>query len=1060
MKMNNTIYSTLASLATACCLVTTTPCSALTQSDDTTTQDQTQRRAKFATVRLEQGLAIGRPSGWRVKRSGSSVTLVPPPSVGVSVVVSLGPWDTSMRLDDDGDHERLRESHVASAPGFLAAGEAIIGSDWVALDYERDSADDSDAAMRIFVRPVGEYAVTLAVVGTRDAIDRGERTWSSIANTIGVHEDAAASGAPDSDSEQVARGSTQRNGGAGTQRGIESAPAAKVSVVKTVQAAEAVLNAITAVDPNGRNSTDSLTKALRAGSDVAAALQSLEKAGKAGDGTERLERAVDLAARIAVALDSANGPAGKGVSQDEKSAAAASAVRAVSDAIAIIRRDGGGNGAQFDAAAGAVRSISESLQGSGAAGGTQSGVQDLQKAVSAAAGIASAIKALDGSKGSGGGQGDLDAALRVGTEVAKALRGNESGGSGDLDALVGIAAAVAEAVRAFDKDEPAQSGNTSPARDGGQSVDNEGQADGSSTGQMDQVDGTSGQDLEEGNSSSDEQMEEGESSSDGPMEQGEASPDGQTPFDHDEQGVSGSGESGFDTTDPHQSGEEDGLTPNPSDGTDPMPEQQSDSPATEEGLTDPRPSPSDEGRGTETETVLKLEQGWTITLPRGWTAVQGEDGFQLRPSSSLSDSAAGFEGAIGVLPWDASAEIRDQSVLSELRARQTELLTGFRAVAEPTVRGEWARFDYESESSEGATTSARVFVRPVGSQAIAIFVTGPKAFIESRSDDWDAMAESVRKGSTLSGRLLGAQERKGDGQQPSVDKAVAPKADGLRMTTNQEGGYSVRHEPSWTVKSDGPATVLFPTREPVDPANPEFYGFNAVPWEGTGALDQGDNARRAVEELMRETPGLVQDGRVEMLGNGAILGRFHADTEIGRMRLVVLARVIRGNIVALATTGNDATIRTREAKARELFATLKEAGRDEPPVGGGVNGAGIASGDLQFAGRWSTEEVLSSGGGFDAGGSASMVTQRILELGRDGRFSLGSRSAGGGAGNTFESGLSIDAQGTWSIERSAGGAVLVLRSSDGESQRVRCAMYEGQLVIGESGSRKFFTRID
>ncbi|MFZ9914347.1 MAG: hypothetical protein ACO3IB_03305, partial [Phycisphaerales bacterium] len=100
------------------------------------------------------------------------------------------------------------------------------------------------------------------------------------------------------------------------------------------------------------------------------------------------------------------------------------------------------------------------------------------------------------------------------------------------------------------------------------------------------------------------------------------------------------------------------------------------------------------------------------------------------------------------------------------------------------------------------------------------------------------------------------------------------------------------------------------------------------------------------------------------------------------------------------------------------------------------------------------------GGGFDFGGSASMVTQRILDLGRDGRFTFGSRSAGGGSGNTFESGLSIDAQGTWSIERTGGATMLVLRGTDGRTERIRCTIYEGQLVVGESGARKFYSRIN
>ena len=196
MKTSNPIRNSVPFFATACLVAgasfyaSAAPCAAMPQSDGNAIQEQSQRRAKFATVRLDQGLAVGRPSGWRVKRSGSSVMLVPPPSVAVSVVVSIGPWDATRRLGDDAEQERLRQTHIAAAPGFLAAGEAVLGEGWLSLDYERESTSDSDAAMRIFVRPVGDRAVTLAIVGARSAIDRGERDWISIANTIGVQTDA------------------------------------------------------------------------------------------------------------------------------------------------------------------------------------------------------------------------------------------------------------------------------------------------------------------------------------------------------------------------------------------------------------------------------------------------------------------------------------------------------------------------------------------------------------------------------------------------------------------------------------------------------------------------------------------------------------------------------------------------------------------------------------------------------------------------------------------------------------------------------------------------------
>ena len=206
------------------------------------------------------------------------------------------------------------------------------------------------------------------------------------------------------------------------------------------------------------------------------------------------------------------------------------------------------------------------------------------------------------------------------------------------------------------------------------------------------------------------------------------------------------------------------------------------------------------------------------------------------------------------------------------------------------------------------------------------------------------------------------------------------------------------------------------------------------------------------------TASLQRDGAAEKIDGGGILVRCSGEVNGRTMRLLVFARTIDSKLIGLVVTGDDATIEKRAQVARTLYATLRKpdaAAMAAKGASGNVNSA-----DLAFAGRWSTEEVLSSGGGFDFGGSASMVTQRILDLGRDGRFTFGSRSAGGGSGNTFESGLSIDAQGTWSIERTGGATMLVLRGTDGRTERIRCTIYEGQLVVGESGARKFYSRIN
>lgn len=668
MKTSNPIRNSVPFFATACLVAgasfyaSAAPCAAMPQSDGNAIQEQSQRRAKFATVRLDQGLAVGRPSGWRVKRSGSSVMLVPPPSVAVSVVVSIGPWDATRRLGDDAEQERLRQTHIAAAPGFLAAGEAVLGEGWLSLDYERESTSDSDAAMRIFVRPVGDRAVTLAIVGARSAIDRGERDWISIANTIGVQTDAAEGGASGASAAPASQPPT-------SQAPTSQAPAPKAAPepVKSVSSAEAVLAAVKAVDlggdpkANDSQKLDSVQKAIKAGSELAAALESLDRAGKVGNGAERLDTAITLASKIAGALDAFDAGGGKGVSHGERAAAAASAVRAVSDAIAVAKRDGAGNGERIDAAVSAVQAISQSLQGAGLASSDSKGMQDLQKAVSAATKIATALKGVERDASGKSDSSDLETAIRAGAEIVKALQGDGAAGNGNLNAVVGIASAVSQAVKAFD---------------------------------------------EEGKQSGGDQL----SSAIGA-------------FIEDEEASSDAGDAGGDGGQPE----------GPRDSTAAASKRESE------------PSTPAAQAAAERGTELKLGEGCALTLPRGWSAVKSEEGFELRPPSNLAESAADFEGMVGIGPWDSSDRIQDESVLSDLRAEHSEALEGFHAVGEPVVRAGWVRFDYEAETEEGDTVAARIFVRPIGSQAVAILVTGSKEFIDSLRDDWNAMADSVRK---------------------------------------------------------------------------------------------------------------------------------------------------------------------------------------------------------------------------------------------------------------------------------------------------------------------------
>ena len=288
---------------------------------------------------------------------------------------------------------------------------------------------------------------------------------------------------------------------------------------------------------------------------------------------------------------------------------------------------------------------------------------------------------------------------------------------------------------------------------------------------------------------------------------------------------------------------------------------------------------------------------------------------------------------------------------------------------------------------------------------------------------------------------------------PDEPRSITPKEqDTMTTTINRAAAYAIRHDPTWTVRVEGPSVLLTPTAVPVDSNDPEFYAFSAAPWPSRGSLDEVEYAEEAARQLLADAPAMRPDGPVERLGNGVALVRCSAWVEGRTIRMVVLGCAIDAQVIGLVLVGTDATIRGREDVARRLFASLAKV---EPEQ---LSSAGLSAEDHAFVGAWSTDDVMTSGGGFDFGGSASMVTQRILELNPDGTFRYGSRTAGGGPGLTFEAGFSVQQVGSWSVDRGSSGTYLVLFAGGG-SERVRCVLYEGKLVLGESGARKFYSRL-
>ncbi|MCE2883383.1 MAG: hypothetical protein LW806_00585 [Planctomycetaceae bacterium] len=368
--------------------------------------------------------------------------------------------------------------------------------------------------------------------------------------------------------------------------------------------------------------------------------------------------------------------------------------------------------------------------------------------------------------------------------------------------------------------------------------------------------------------------------------------------------------------------------------------------------------------------------------------------------------------------------------------------------------------NYEATDEAGQTRPVCVACRVVGGKMVTVLALCTDKSIASRTAAATALAASVRAIGAASptdaaakpaGRTDmqdGDANGKTDGKTPAKTTGEVA-ADGTRETLNEIGGYGFRHDAKWRVEQQGPTTTVLPAVPLVEGQLPEFYALTSVAWDDPSPLANGETALKAARALLA-TDEIAREGDVEKLPGGGVVVRSSVPTaDGGRMQVRVIARAEKGRLVGVGILAMEKDIARNEKIARDIFATVRFI-----PVKEVVGAA-----DAAFIGTWSTEEVLSAGGGFDAGGSATMVTERILDLAADGRYTISSRSAGGGPGATFDSPADVVQRGTWTVTREGERATLNLRSSDGGTTPVACALFEGKLVLGPAGQRKFFTRV-
>lgn len=99
-------------------------------------------------------------------------------------------------------------------------------------------------------------------------------------------------------------------------------------------------------------------------------------------------------------------------------------------------------------------------------------------------------------------------------------------------------------------------------------------------------------------------------------------------------------------------------------------------------------------------------------------------------------------------------------------------------------------------------------------------------------------------------------------------------------------------------------------------------------------------------------------------------------------------------------------------------------------------------------GTWRTSEAHVSG-------AATLAIETVYKFNADGTFALGSRSAGGDARTTLESGFKVSSTGTWT----ASSGVLKTTNQSGEKTQVNYLFHKGQLVFKRGpGKYTFWSR--
>jgi len=294
---------------------------------------------------------------------------------------------------------------------------------------------------------------------------------------------------------------------------------------------------------------------------------------------------------------------------------------------------------------------------------------------------------------------------------------------------------------------------------------------------------------------------------------------------------------------------------------------------------------------------------------------------------------------------------------------------------------------------------------------------------------------------------------------PIVAAVAAIDERPTRLLTGANG-ISIRVPDDWTSREEGGYLLLSPS--PVEDASgPALMCImSSEAWDPALDLANQDVVQQIEKQFGSNIPGYRSDGKPSSLAGTLRLRFVERAKEPGdaaaRNRIHVLAKVIDGHLIALALTGASEHVLAGDADVRAMFATVQWSA---PQLDTQTDTTTAATHDPSVAGHWRAEETYSSPAGSSDFGGTSLVIDHHFELKSDGTYGRGSQSAGGNGNVSVGAAFTVTERGRWSTASSDGVRHIVLARQDGSAGRLRYALHEGQLVLGEPGHRTFYSRV-